>query len=143
MIPKPKYKKYVKPPKKLSTLLKLALRDLGRVEAKPKKYEVNMSVWHISSSSISKCSVCFAGAVMACGFDMMVDEHTVPSEFTNEWCMAFRALDALREGKVKFASLCANTSSVSDCDITPYDVSPKKFKNDIGKLIKRLEKKGC
>lgn len=52
-------------PDKPSQILKVALRDLMKVEAMKKTYNINMSIWH-SPTDGEICNVCHAGAVMAC-----------------------------------------------------------------------------
>jgi hypothetical protein len=69
-------------PSKLSSLVRVAVADMdriqrliekARVEGKPPAYEFNMGTWHRSSLTslpasgrrFQQCSVCFAGSVMA------------------------------------------------------------------------------
>lgn len=50
-------------PTKLSALIKVALKDLKKVE-KDKNYKVNLSMWHQTFDD-DVCYVCLAGAVLA------------------------------------------------------------------------------
>ena len=64
-------------PMKLSSLIKIALKDLGKAEAQPKKFIVEMSEWYIPEEVVcatesgvevdryEACTVCAAGSVMA------------------------------------------------------------------------------
>lgn len=53
-------------PDKPSELIRLALKDLRKTERQFWKYKIDMDIWHSGkTSTLSRCSVCLAGAVMA------------------------------------------------------------------------------
>src|SRR6478736_6372267 len=89
--------KKVKPPKKLSQAIMLALNDLALVEKKP-KYKVDMANWHIVDGNT--CAVCFAGSVMAQTFGVSPGIYTSPGSFNLDWEYIFYALDSIRKGDV-------------------------------------------
>lgn len=62
--------------KKPSELIRLGLHDLEEVEAKPEAYKIDMMDWHRPNG---KCSVCFAGAVMAMTYHTDPKKYLMPS----------------------------------------------------------------
>lgn len=51
-------------PNKLSDLLELAVHDVQKCEAEPKRFVLDMGKWH-SPKEDGVCALCMAGAVMA------------------------------------------------------------------------------
>lgn len=87
-------------PRRFSTLILHALKDLRKAERSP-KYKVDMTNWHMPNSH---CSVCFAGAVMA--FSLKLDPKTevdrirgLKLQFKDtSLTKKFLALDRVRQG---------------------------------------------
>lgn len=79
-------------PNKLSDVIMVALEDLVKAE-RSKRYKVNMDHWHAPNG---KCSVCFAGAVMAKCDGVRPSEYIGPSDFSGRSERALRALNFVR-----------------------------------------------
>lgn len=82
-------------PKKMSALLRLAVRDAQACESDP-RYELHMDTWHSASvEDNGVCFVCMAGAVMAKTQDIPIGKvvaHPTDSRFYY--------IDCMRSGKV-------------------------------------------
>jgi len=147
--------KMIKPPKKLSALIWLALGDLVKVE-KDKRYQVNMTSWH--KPEFGRCNVCFAGSVMAktlkTAHKFDADLNSV--DFSYEWKLAFQALDAVRQGEIYDALDCHCHTDLSfkflksfygmendfwDEQISYYS-DPKEFKEAMADIAVMLESHG-
>jgi hypothetical protein len=138
-------KKSVVLPRKMSALITLALNDLIKVE-RSKKFVINMGDWHHAEPD-GKCSVCFAGAVMAktCKFSLEQNGDVRPNRHSmGENMDQFFALDSLRQGEVKLAAseLSLDTVDGLDRDIASYHLDPKRFRSDMRKLASDLKKAG-
>jgi len=90
-------------PSKPSALIKLALKDLRKIEQNP-RYEINMNRWHRGSKR--RCEVCLAGAVMTCTLGVPKSRDLGPSDF--EVCFSDRdlevkllALESFRKGEIE------------------------------------------
>lgn len=140
MATKTKTKKQLKLPSKPSALIRVALKDLDRVE-RNKKYRVDMNVWHEPNG---QCAVCFAGAVMTRAIPPT--ENYLFSKFPRDMEAKFDALDSLRGGLIDFALDSMNMPKPPKLPkyviITPYSVSAKGFKKDMCSLACLLEKHG-
>lgn len=103
-------KKVVKDPvlacKTPSALIRLAVQDMSAVEKLP-GYTIDMGTWHsYAAHTTKKCSVCFAGAVMAisCGMPRCIyrlsptihDMPGIPELVINR----ISALNSVRQGQV-------------------------------------------
>lgn len=140
----------VKPPKKLSKAILMALNDLALVEQDP-RYKVDMSWWHFEDREIAKCHVCFAGSVMAKTCDTPINKEIGPSEFDREWMNTFRALNAIRSGYVEDAILSfygflddsyyGFYESFADNQLK-YSQNPTEFKNAMCDVAMMLESHG-
>lgn len=86
-------KRSKKLPTKPSNLILLALTDLAWIE-KSKRYTVDMLTWHESYNH--KCSVCFAGSVMARTLEANRKEDLSPSSFHLKTTMSLNALNSFR-----------------------------------------------
>jgi cytochrome c551/c552 len=86
-------------PNKPSEILKVALKDLETVEAMPDKYKIDMNSWMWKQGKT--CSVCHAGAVMACtlGEEPSVYER-IPSHFDDETNAKLSFINNIREGEI-------------------------------------------
>lgn len=148
---------------KPSKVLKMALEDLKVVE-KDKQYKVDfadsfhMPVAYSDKRKKAKCSVCFAGAVMANRLGVPSDKIVCPSDFTDERIMSrLYALDHIRSGSFAqginemLGGQSNNTPNIIDAcysatfkhlDGKPfpdYDVDPKGFKEIAEVLIEALD----
>ncbi len=130
-------------PNSLSGLIRVALRDLAKVEAQPRKYKVDMSTWH--SWSQGKCSVCFAGAVMACTMGVAPTDYVRPTWFDEGDKLS--ALNLLRCGSVSDAAETMNKSDRYvkrarrfDREIVRYARNPKGFRRQMNALARDLER---
>lgn len=136
-----------KPPKKLSMLMKLALSDLAKVE-KSDKYVVNMGSWHRASVQDNRCSVCFAGSIMAKSLKADPSISMYHDDFGKEWSLAFLALNEVRIGGIAralyYMGLDAKkfTSYEGAMFVPDYNEDPKEFRKTMRGVVKMLEKKG-
>lgn len=139
-------------PKKLSTAMRLALHDLALVE-RSKKYKVNMGVWHTSSplpgfnSDRKYCHVCFAGSIMAKTLKANPEDELQGVEFGQEWSDVFDALNSARKGFVSDALYDMNRDGGKfyenqNFNVESYAQNPKKWRKDMWKIVRELEKVG-
>lgn len=90
-------------PSKLSELIKLAVKDLNKVEKMP-DYAVDMSIWHDQKDFFGDiCSVCFAGSVMACELNVDKELYLSPGYFNKSLEWKFNALDYIRKYQIATA----------------------------------------
>jgi hypothetical protein len=147
---------YKLPFRRLSSLIVAAVADLTKVERRKKTYKVNMCEWHTPKSEFrEKCSVCFAGAVMACraGVGMEVPEI----DFLDHDCIPegdaakYRALNWARAGNVSDAidamhGVAERRRVQEDINffrsVVVYDEHPKLFKQQMLKLAADLKRVG-
>lgn len=163
---KVKRKQQVILPKKLSALIKIALRDIRKAEALPKQFVVEMSDWYapenvecrtrddILIETHTVCSVCAAGSVMAFSLDARKnhpDEGLTPCRFPrNEKQLA--AINELREGSAYQAYLSLGLKMTEgdvsalgdlDVDIPDYDrENPDRFHKAMAQFETDLRKAG-
>ena len=140
-------------PDKPSALIRLALRDLEKVE-RSRSYKVDMGSWHMPE--VKWCRVCFAGSVMAMSLNAERARFLGPPDFPKE-AHKLDALDRFRSGSVRYGledfgvaasrtrrvlrALAAREGRL-DRGVTPYDVDPKLFKHDMRRLATLLAKHG-
>ena len=141
-------------PKTLSKLMRIALADLYKAE-RSKYVNVDMIEWvyifptpdHSLSvlenmKNADRCSVCFAGAVMA----FSTNEFDAPgSPNHDQYC----ALDYVRRGHVRVALIRLDQnyekwSSNYDAAIpvTEYETDRKQWRKDMWKIVRKLERIG-
>jgi hypothetical protein len=133
-------------PSKPSTLIRVALADLRKVEAMPDIYRVNMDVWHREHRDDHKCEVCLAGSVIAAELGANPEAHRGPEDFDQETTWKLYALNEFRVGNV-FDGPCyldrADLWLGADTRrITEYTESPAGFHRDMQKLASDLEAAG-
>lgn len=83
---------------KPSEIIFAALNDLEAVEARD-DFVIKMSSWYIiptSNMQNDKCSVCFAGGVMARMTDYQKDTNYIPGDFDGTSRAIFHGLDLIR-----------------------------------------------
>lgn len=96
-------------PNKPSKLLKVALRDLIKVESMP-KYKIDMNEW-MKKVNGDPCQVCHAGAVMACTLNTQPkythNDHrgkgvykSSPGDFDNQTDTKLSFINCVREGNL-------------------------------------------
>lgn len=154
-----KFKKIGKLPSKPSELIKIAIKDLISAE---KMHKINMSSWFDINPKTRECTVCLAGAIMACTLKntnkmtKLVKEriptnapsYTVLSisPYQLEESFALEAVDSFRQGDLQagFASLDLALPShfVTDVEITQYSKNKSLFKKQMLALAKALAKEG-
>lgn len=150
--------KSVKLPNKPSALIRLALRDLRRVEATP-GMKVDMGSWVYQNKV---CHVCFAGSVMSktCGLKNVEVWEDLSQICGEENANKFLALNSLREGGIgdafEFMGLSRPErlpkfvdvpSYPEDCDLNDLGLAGylkeiEKFHAAMSKLADRLERHG-
>lgn len=134
--------KVVKLPEKPSALIRLALRDLEKVE-RSRRYRIDMEVYHVPNGH---CRVCFAGAVMAYTLKVARDFNSFTAHELPEQKKMY-ALDCARRGAVEsmFGYLDAHRPDGMPMYVAaaPYGKEPKAFKRDMRSLATRLAKHGC
>lgn len=142
----------VKPPKKLSKLIMLALNDLIKVE-NSKVYRVDMDNWHTGRYIGEKCNVCFAGSVMAKTCKTPINKMANLTDFGSQWCNCFLALNNIRNGDLtealnNFYGLSFDNSRFwgfkTDFQIENlrYENDPTEFKNAMCDVAAMLESLG-
>lgn len=144
--------KKVKPPKKLSQAIMLALNDLALVEKNP-KYEVDMADWHYYEDDT--CFVCFAGSIIAQTFGVNPKKTIWANSFDADWKHIFYALDGIRKGDIVSAlgffypdkpiSLFEEYEHIQSDFINngmDYLRSPEEFKNAMCDIAMMLESHG-
>ncbi len=161
-------KKPVILPKKLSALIKIALKDLRKAEALPKKFIVEMDDWFVPEDVVCEtkngteferhkiCTVCAAGSVMAFSLGMGEDKRFLaPEKFPrNEGQL--HAINDLRCGEVDHAAFSLGLVAPDDygdydfnafnkfnCVIPEYNrKNPEPFHKAMTKLQEKLVKAG-
>lgn len=154
-------------PNKLSALMRVALVDLAKAE-RSKYVGIDMGDWVTLEYLIDEgavirnndtvvdlmkrvndseqCTVCFAGSVMAYSLDV-----TGFDNLSTEESEKMQALNYVREGEVRMALLFLNLLGTGNADsfvarhgnsvpVTNYDVSPKHWRKDMWKIIRKLER---
>jgi hypothetical protein len=137
-------------PDKPSAVLSLGLKDLEKAE-RSKKYEVYMGDWHIPAGQYGDgtrrpCAVCMAGSVMA--FSLKADDEAFkfPHDYDSDTRFKLSAINAFRTGQVisglrlmDFSSDFIAKKKLFDRHVADYNEDPKKFKQEIKKLISDLK----
>jgi hypothetical protein len=142
---------------KLHVILDIALKDLKKAE-KSKKYVIDMGVWHMverrydestnTNIKADKCSICFAGAVMAGTFEVPSDLSVGPVDFENDDLLSrkFIALDHLRGGFIRnaFDTLYGHSKNYplnynSWKEYISYNNNKEHFWNEMPKLLNYLK----
>jgi hypothetical protein len=132
----------------MSELLQLALDDLAKVE-RSKRYIVRMGIWHMYSRVNGTCSVCLAGAVMACSLKMPIKKNVKPEDFDDETGYCWTALDCLRVGDIDaaYAARYGEGGEVSDklplrVEVPQYALDKKGWWASMKELVKMLQEAG-
>lgn len=153
-------KKPVILPRKMSSLIRIALRDIRKVE-NSNKFVIEMGSWFTPTeitcktdngaviSEYKSCAVCAAGSVMAfsLGASKKFNQELTPSEFTGNTSQ-LSAIDSLRVGEVHDASnelgiVISGDRSRFDTHVPEYDaMEPELFHKAMTKLQTRLAKAG-
>lgn len=97
-------------PDKLSDLLELAVRDVTKCEAEPKRFRLDMGNWHKPDAGRGVCVVCMAGSIMA--QTLGVPDSEERSVFQGMPCVAdiephrasFNAVNEMRVSKIRDAA---------------------------------------
>lgn len=150
-------------PDTLSGLIRVALADLRKVEARADIYRIDMSEWHTGTRTLDrsprKCAVCLAGAVMAFSLDAPYSEFRTPSYYVEgadgENIMnKLSAINDLRDGCVVNAhdvltgGLIPPDEDILDidkqfiCMVPPYEEDPEEFHSQMEELAAALEAVG-
>ena len=102
-------------PEKLWELAELALHDIMKVNRMKGTYRIDMSDWHVPDQPLKliyedgypkyipdkpKCSVCFAGAILAMTFKIPLHHYFTPWDEEPPTVRKFAALNELRKGQV-------------------------------------------
>lgn len=129
-----------------SALLCMALQDLCMVEqSTTSRYVIDMSTWHVPSSTKNICSVCLAGAVLT----RFLEDHEYCSHpegmFDAETCRKLGAIDLFRCGSlrsgVRFMGLTV-PPGLHDAEIPAYDDDPSAFRTCIALASEELKRVG-
>lgn len=124
-------------------LIRLAVLDLCDVARLPKKYDIDMGVWHIGMSD-GRCAVCFAGAVMARELNAQPTSALWPDSFSDADAEGkLRALDSFRRGWIVdgYDALRRRMpqSLPSSIQVTHYSNGPDKFLADMLDLAQMID----
>lgn len=140
------FKNIGKLPGKPSELIRLALKDLAKVE-RSKKYKIDMTKWHaVWPQEVTKeiCCVCLAGSVIAKTLGATPDRSMTPGDFDEG--MALGALDYFRRGEIHEGFITLDLylpkKIPETISITLYNESKIKFHKDMRDLANMLEKEG-
>ena len=138
-----KKKKELLLPEKLSDCIELALKDLNLI-VNDSNYTIDFENWHKpiknQFSNEVKCSVCFAGSIMAKTFKKPIKDGIHASDFTHYNEERFNALDYVRKGWISAAlGYMDITHPTWEEDINQNDYI--KFVKQMKKIIKKLRKK--
>jgi hypothetical protein len=139
----------IKLPEKMSDLIDIAINDLEAVEQDP-KYEIDMGRWHAPEHSAYKCSVCFAGSVMAKTFNSDRGTLLSPDNFTKWNASRLKALDEIRQydfvdafdKMYPFEEIPEFMDIFDDWGREYYDDNPEEFKNDMRKAAEIMRENG-
>ena len=160
-------KRNVTLPRKMSSLIKIALADMRKAEAKPDYFVVDMGVYFKPTNIVCctdsdfgweeiiinehpACVVCAAGSVMAFTLGKKDSkEELVPEDMSGNDDQLM-AIDSLRQGSVYEAAHVLELPEGDsdkyrkfDCVIPEYDrKNPKPFHKAMEKLQKKLERAG-
>lgn len=153
-------KKKVILPRKLSALVRIALRDIRKAEKAADKYIVDMGTYHEPTQIVCKregtdtiistqdvCVVCAAGSVMAFSLGAKIDQELEPGKFPDNMHQ-LEAINNLRLGDVGSAYSYVNDSVPEKVwglqTIMPsYDLkNPEPFHKAMEKLQAKLIKNG-
>ena len=125
-------------PDKPSELILVALHDLELCE-NDENYKIEMYSWH--DPQLSRCAVCFAGAVMAKSLDADVSDRLTPGGYCRddqEIRHKLLALNEFRKGNVHSASYHIDLNIADDTKldrtINDYEKNPLAFKEDMTNL---------
>ena len=125
-----------------SVLIKAAVKDTKLAE-KSQKYEVDMGKWHEPNG---KCSICFAGSVMAFTLNTHASNNLKPEDFDLDTCNKLLALDEFRTGYIEYGliemGLVLKDGMEDWMKVCPYWKDKTKFYKDMKKVVKELEKYG-
>lgn len=127
-----------------SEIILMALDDLELVEKDP-RYDIDMNYYHYQvQRGKATCAVCFAGAVIAKTLEQPIDKDLVASDLTNNRAIMKRiyALNAFRMGQVasglREMGMSTKSLPLPQVGVTPYFVSPERFKVDMRNIAKGL-----
>lgn len=141
---------------KPSELLRLALKDLEKVEAMPETYLIDFARYHeYNAYNSGKCVVCLAGSVLATSFGHAPTESIWLWDLDHEisdriHCISDLQFGAIRSGlhvlglptsDVEY--IVNQTKEFHDGPITaPYRTNPDGYKKWVARLADRLEELG-
>lgn len=143
-------------PRRLSEVIRVALRDLASVE-RSRAYVVDMSNWHWASASPrAVCHVCLAGAVMARTLGADRSETVGPNIARTKWDeRRLYALDAARRGELDKALVDEMELDETQVNrrlrradvgdgllwhvVPPYEYDPRGFKRSMRRMADVLE----
>ena len=151
-------------PRRLSEVIRVALRDLASVE-RSRRYVVDMSSWHWASTLVDGsdmrpvCYVCLAGAVMARTLGADRSETVGPNIARTKWDeRRLYALDAARRGELDKALVDEMELDETQVNrrlrradvgdgllwhvVPPYEYDPRGFKRSMRRMADVLEEVG-
>ena len=150
-------------PNKLSELIEVAIKDLGKAEKSP-SYKIDMGSWHDLSVVDDLCYVCFAGGIIAARVESDEGHRFInPDDFgSQEIADKFESLDLVRGYNIAVAvrifkgyynygvfEKLLNISEKLEKEILPkikeyteYKDDPKQFKKNMRIIAKELKLKG-
>lgn len=129
-------------PDKLSELIALALDDLYKCK-QDVRYKIDMEMFYHASKD-RLCHVCLAGAVMAQSLQSPSYENRMPSYYGDAVERKLTALNWIRRGNIHTAFILLGREFPEgkidkNCNITPYEMDPVQFHEDLLALSAELE----
>ncbi len=132
-----------------SKLIRVALDDLEAVR-NDNRYVVNFAEWHIpytnkfadQFSETLRCSVCFAGSVMAKSLNVNINVPLTPTDFPKEG-NKLKALDHFRRGHIRLGLHELDIPREKIPPVTVMDVNQRnyeEFVSNMEAIIAYLEK---
>lgn len=122
----------------LSAVIRLAIEDLKKIEALPRKYRVDMHVFHEPGKyPWSKCGVCLAGSVMAMRLGAPTSVEPFFEDFGAVIADRLEALNCARRGDFVDAAdyfgygpsrQVEVSKAFEGFFVTPYATDPDRFK---------------
>lgn len=124
-------------PDTLGELILIALKDEDAAY-KNKDYYIDMSSWHVPNG---KCSVCFAGSVMAGTLKGNIKNDLTPPDFKIDG-QKLEALDQIRTGHINaaIATFYYHHEKVKDINVTAYESDRSQWRKEIRQVAHRLIK---
>ena len=127
-------------PDKPSSLIRIALADLKRIEKDP-RYRVDMTQWHTPTGGL--CRVCLAGSVIAKTLQSDSLKYVTANYYSQRERLKFYALNEFRLGNIQGGLIHMGIDIpyklLYGVPICEYSRDPEQFHRDMAELANLLE----